>query len=36
MLPYGQMYFVDVAHEKAVRITDQAQCERELKGLTAA
>jgi hypothetical protein len=35
VLPYGQMYFVDVAHRRAVRIADQAQCQVELKRLTA-
>jgi hypothetical protein len=35
VLPYSQMYFVDVAHERAVRITGQAQCTRGLRRLTA-
>jgi hypothetical protein len=36
VLPYGQMYFVDVAHERAIRIADQAECARELKRLAPA
>jgi hypothetical protein len=35
VLPYSQMYFVDVAHERAVPITGQAQCTRGLRRLTA-
>jgi hypothetical protein len=34
-LPYGQMYFVDVARARAIRIADQAQCRREIRRLTA-
>jgi hypothetical protein len=34
-LPYGHMYFVDVAGRRAIRIADQAQCSRELRRLTA-
>jgi hypothetical protein len=34
-LPYGQMYFVDVARRTAVRISDQARCTAEVQRLTA-
>jgi hypothetical protein len=34
-LPYGHMYFVDVAHAKAIPISDQAQCQQEIQVLTA-
>jgi hypothetical protein len=34
-LPYTRMFFVDVAHEKAIRVTDQTQCQREIGRLAA-
>ena len=34
-LPYGQMYFVDVAEERAVPITSQAECVSEMSRLTS-
>jgi hypothetical protein len=36
VLPYGQMYFVDVAHRKATPISGQAQCTREIRRLTTS
>jgi hypothetical protein len=34
-LPYTRMFFVDVAHQRAIRVADQAQCTREVQRLSA-